>query len=74
MNAPPDHPALSIASLRRAVPGPVRDRLLAMLLLAALLHGIILLGVGFTAGPRQDAVPGMDVLLVSDELPDARSN
>ena len=74
MSAPSNHPALSIASLRRAVPGPVRDRLLAMLLLAALLHGIILLGVSFTAGPQHDAVPGMDVLLVSDELPDARRN
>jgi protein TonB len=55
---------------------PVRDRLVAMLLLAALLHAIILLGLTFTAGdaagPHQ--APSLEVLLVSDDLPTADTN
>lgn len=74
MSEPQVSGALTFATLRRAIPGPVRDRLIAMLLLAALLHGIIILGVSFTAGAQPDVVPGMEVLLVSDELPDARNN
>ncbi|MEP7312796.1 MAG: TonB family protein [Pseudomonadota bacterium] len=53
----------------------VRDRLVSMLLLAALLHGLIILGVSFAplvAQPGTDA--GLEVLLVSDELPEAREN
>jgi protein TonB len=47
-----------------------------MLLLMALLHAIILLGVNFTNGARaaQSAPPELDVLLVTDEVPEARSN
>jgi protein TonB len=54
---------------------PVRDRLLTMLFLAALLHGLIILGLTFnsTAGGH-DSAPGLQVLLVSDEVPEAESN
>jgi protein TonB len=52
-----------------------RDRLYAMLVLAALLHGLVLLGVTFTApGSSSDIPRGLEVLLVSDELPEARDN
>jgi protein TonB len=52
-----------------------RDRLVSMLLLAALLHGLVILGVTF--GPFEDklgSARGLEVLLVSDELPEARRN
>jgi periplasmic protein TonB len=54
----------------------VRDRLTTTLILAALLHGMIVLGVSFTApASRGDgASQGMEVLLVSEELPEARRN
>jgi protein TonB len=52
-----------------------RDRLNAMLVLAALLHGLVLLGVTFTApGSRSDVPRGLEVLLVSEELPEASDN
>lgn len=59
----------------QAGPGSPRDRLVTMLLLAALLHGIVILGVSF--GPlagSSSGDAGMEVLLVSDELPEARQN
>ncbi len=52
-----------------------RDRLFAMLFLATLLHGLLILGVTFNsplAGGR--GAPGLRVLLVSDQLPAARHN
>jgi periplasmic protein TonB len=54
---------------------PVRDRLLTMIFLAALLHGLIILGLTFnaTAGGHA-AAPGLEVLLVSDELPESDRN
>jgi periplasmic protein TonB len=54
----------------------VRDRFMAMLLLTALLHAIVLLGVSFTQGNALNAgkTPELDVLLVTDEVPEARSN
>ena len=47
-----------------------------MLVLAALLHGLVILGVSFTAPGAGDGPVdrGMEVLLVSDELPEAREN
>lgn len=55
---------------------PVRDRLMAMLLLTALLHAIIILGVGFSAGGLTggDKAPQLDVMLVTDDVPEARDN
>jgi protein TonB len=52
-----------------------RDRLSTMLVLAALAHGLVLLGVTFTApGSKGDTPRGLEVLLVSEELPEARDN
>ena len=54
---------------------PVRDRLMTMLFLAGIAHGIVILGLSFGAGSRSSgAAPGMEVLLVTDDLPEARRN
>lgn len=54
---------------------PVWDRLLAMGFLAALLHGLVILGITFNAAVgAKGAAPGLEVLLVSDELPEADKN
>ncbi len=52
-----------------------RERLLTMLVMAALLHGLLILGVRFQSGgtPQSEGV-GMEVLLVSDELPESKEN
>jgi periplasmic protein TonB len=45
------------------------------LFLAAVLHGIIILGITFSAGANDgQAAPGLEVLLVSDEVPTAARN
>ena len=45
------------------------------LFLAAVLHGIIILGITFSASNEpQEQAPGLEVLLVSDELPTADQN
>ncbi|HUN76126.1 MAG TPA: energy transducer TonB [Steroidobacteraceae bacterium] len=45
------------------------------LFLAAVLHGIVILGITFSAGTREkESAPGLEVLLVSDELPTAARN
>jgi periplasmic protein TonB len=52
-----------------------RDRLITMLVLAGLLHGLIILGVSFTVPANSGGVDrGLEVLLVSDELPEADRN
>jgi len=53
---------------------PVRDRLLTMIFLAALVHGLIILGLTFGTQQEQGGTPGLEVLLVSDELPEADAN
>lgn len=55
---------------------PVRDRLMAMLLLTAMLHAIVLLGLSFTSGGALSPpkTPELDVMLVTDEVPEAKSN
>src|SRR5262245_58311430 len=54
---------------------PIRDRLLATLFLAGILHALVILGVTFNvADDASDGAPGLPVLLVSDELPSAESN
>ena len=46
-----------------------------MLFLAALLHGLIIVGVTFNAAAAaKGGAPGLEVLLVSDELPEADRN
>jgi protein TonB len=54
----------------------VDDRLTVMLVLAGLFHLIVILGVSFTAASRSDrgAVPTLEVLLVSDALPESLRN
>ena len=54
---------------------PVRDRLFVMLFLAALAHGLIILGVTFNSSlGGKSGAPGLEVLLVSDEVPEADRN
>lgn len=54
---------------------PVWERLLTMLFLAALFHGLIILGLTFNAAASdKDSAPGLEVLLVSDEVPEADRN
>src|SRR5579872_7353806 len=53
---------------------PVRDRLLTMLFLAALLHGLLIIGITFNDGAGAGIAPGLEVLLVSDEVPSAERN
>ena len=54
----------------------VRDRLIAMLLLTGLLHAIVILGLSFSDGaPIGGAeTPKLDVLLVTDDVPEAHAN
>ena len=52
-----------------------RERLMAMLFLAALLHGLLILGVTFNSPLAAGrGAPGLRVLLVSDQLPSAAHN
>jgi periplasmic protein TonB len=54
---------------------PVRDRLLTTLFLAGLLHAIVILGITFTAvADEGSGAPGLEVLLVSDELQESDAN
>ncbi len=53
---------------------PVRDRLVTTAFLAALLHGVVILGITFGAVSGSGAAPGLQVLLVSDEVPEADRN
>jgi protein TonB len=54
---------------------PVWDRLLAMLFFVALLHGVIILGLTFKSPiASSSSAPGLQVLLVSDEVPTADRN
>ena len=50
---------------------PIRDRLVTTLFLAAVVHGMVILGVTFSArlGPRT-AAPGLDVQLLAEDAQD----
>ena len=54
---------------------PTRDRLTTTVFMAALVHGVIIVGVTF-GGVKHDApgAPGLEVLIVSNDVPEARSN
>ena len=52
----------------------MRERLTTMLFLAGIAHGIVILGLSFGAGGPSGAAPGMEVLLVTDDLPEAHRN
>jgi protein TonB len=63
------------ALIPREGSAPVRDRLLMTLFLAALVHGMLILGLTFAgSGNPDNSVHGIDVLLASDELPTAEHN
>jgi protein TonB len=63
------------ALMLREGKAPVWDRLLTMLFLAALLHGLIILGLTFNASAGdKGSAPGLEVLLVSEELPESDQN
>ena len=53
-----------------------RDRLITMLVMAGLLHGLILLGLSFSTPESSTSTgeKGMEVLLVSEELPEEKDN
>lgn len=53
---------------------PVRERLTTMLVLVAVAHAILILGISFSSESASDAPPGLEVLLTSDELPEATRN
>jgi periplasmic protein TonB len=53
---------------------PVRERLTTMLVLVAVAHAILILGISFGTESASDAPRGLEVLLVSDELPEAARN
>jgi protein TonB len=60
--------------LREGV-APTRDRLTTTIFMAALVHGVIIVGVTFgTRGERVAGAPGLEVLLVSEDVPEARKN
>ena len=63
-------------SLRSGLP-PANDRMLTTVFLAALLHGILILGVTFSSigGSKADeGAPGLAVVLVDDRAPSAAQN
>jgi periplasmic protein TonB len=63
------------ALILREGKAPVRDRLLAMLFLASLVHALFILGLTFNASAgAKGSAPGLEVLLVSDEVPEADRN
>ena len=55
---------------------PVRERLMAMLFLTALLHAIVILGLTFTSPSHHgnDESPQLDVMLVTNDVAEAQSN
>jgi len=54
---------------------PTRDRLTTTVFMAALVHGVIIVGVTF-GGVKQEGqgAPGLEVLIVSEDVPEARRN
>jgi protein TonB len=54
---------------------PTRDRLTTTVFMAALVHGVIIVGVTFGSAQHQKTgAPGLEVLIVSDDVPEARRN
>jgi protein TonB len=67
---------LTLAGLAgaRESAAPVRERLTTMLFLAGIAHAIVILGLSFSSAGRPDSAPGMEVLLVSEDVPEASRN
>jgi periplasmic protein TonB len=62
--------------LRAGLP-PANDRMLTTCFLAALLHGIIILGVTFSSNSSSlgdEGAPGLEVVLVNERAPSAAAN
>src|SRR5690242_5751970 len=60
--------------LREGMP-PTRDRLTTTVFMAALVHGVIIVGVTFgSSGRATQGAPGLEVLIVSEDVPEARKN
>jgi protein TonB len=62
--------------LRTGLP-PANDRMLTTVFLAALLHGILILGVTFSSASgskADDGAPGLAVVLVDDRVPSVAQN
>src|SRR3954469_17933914 len=54
---------------------PTRDRLTTTVFMAALVHGVIIVGVTFgSTGRDHQGAPGLEVLIVSEDVPEARTN
>jgi periplasmic protein TonB len=54
---------------------PTRDRLTTTVFMAALVHGVIIVGVTFGGVKRDgEGAPGLEVLIVSNDVPEARRN
>jgi len=64
----------TVAVARRRGGSPVRERLTTMLVLVALAHAILILGISFGTESASDAPRGLEVLLTTDELPEAIRN
>lgn len=70
-----DEPAFGTVDPLVAALTPARERLTTTLFLAALFHGIVILGVTFSAPSSPFAgTPSLEVLLISDEHPDEELN
>jgi protein TonB len=60
--------------LREGIP-PSRDRLTTTVFMAALIHGVVIVGVTFGSNIANTGTPpGLEVMIVSDDVPEARSN
>ena len=73
MSAPPP---VSSSMLGAGLP-PTQDRMLTTCFLAALLHGIVILGITFTAvsgSSSDDPAAGLEVVLVNERAPSAEQN
>jgi protein TonB len=54
---------------------PSRDRLTTTVFMAALVHGVIIVGVTFGGVKHEgQGAPGLEVLIVSEDVPEARKN
>jgi protein TonB len=54
---------------------PTRDRLTTTIFMAALVHGVIIVGITFGGPKTRDGAPrGLEVIIVSEDVPEARKN
>jgi protein TonB len=60
--------------LREGV-APTRDRLTTTIFMAALVHGVIIVGITFGAPRSKEGLPrGLEVIIVSNDVPEAQKN